>query len=205
MMIQQHTQFTLLKRAHLIALTLLSASLLSLSSASTAHAIPFLKQGVVIGYGFGLPEEVEGLEQEISNFAIGGSVMLDIPVVKLELNVLYLGQTITNRVESELANTDASEVIGDSDPVESSFLSIPVIARFNLSPIPLLDFGIGAGYERRFYLGDGEADELNYVPLSARADFKVPFVASLGIEARFSYHLADNPVHDFMAFGHVSF
>lgn len=202
---QQHTQITSLKRVYLLALTLLSVSLSPLLTASTSHAIPFLKQGAVVGYGFGMAEEIEGIESEISNFAVGGSVMLDIPVVKLELNVLYLNQTITSRLENEAVNAIVTGIAGEPDPIESSFLSIPLIARFNMSPIPLLDFGIGGGYERRFYLGDGKADELNYIPLSARADINLPFVVGLGLEARFSYHLAENPVHDFMLFGHLTF
>ena len=87
------------------------------------------------------------------------------------------------------------------------FLSIPVILRYNISPIPLLDLAFGGGYERRFVVSDGSDDglELNYIPLSVRADIKVPMLASLGVEGRFSYQLGDSDVHDLMLFAHIAF
>lgn len=185
-----------------LALTLALTSIMS--SPAQTHAIPFVKKGFTVAYGVGMADDQEGVESEISYFAGGLSLMLDIPVIKIELNTLYLNRSSDVEFKSAALN-----MIVDPDPITDHYISIPLIARFNLSPIPLLDLGIGAGYERRFYLGDkdegDESGELNYVPFSLRADIKVPMVVGFGLETRFSYHIADNPVHDFMLLGHITF
>lgn len=178
----------------------LSALLCSAVSVSPhACALPFVKVGPTVGYGVGIIPQAEDINESITTVVVGGAALLDIPVVKIEIDLLYLMQSY--EVESTLG------VINTTSTSTYSSLSIPVIARYNLSPIPLFDLGIGAGYEYRFNIGDDARDtsQSTYIPISARADFKVPMLASLGVETRFSYDLGDLSRHDFMLLAHIAF
>ena len=171
----------------------------SLSPVQQLHALPFVKVGPVVGYGTGIIDEAEGVDQTFNNFAFGVSALLDIPVIKLEVDFLYMNSTLETQTTQGMMTVTSD--------TQTNLISIPLIVRYNLSPIPLFDLGFGGGYERRFNLDDEDSDEaeFNYVPLSVRADFSVPMLASVGVEGRFSYHLADDPIHEAMLFVHAAF
>lgn len=195
-MTAHRSKLALIRRSAALCALLCSLTLIS----PPARALPFVKVGPTVGYGVGLIDQAEDLNQSLTTVVVGASALLDIPVVKVEVDLLYLMRTY--ETESTLAqdfNLKTESTL--------SFISVPVIVRYNLSPIPLFDLGIGGGYERRFAMGDdaGDNSERSFLPLSARADFKVPLLASLGVEARFAYDLSDLAEHDLMLLAHVAF
>ena len=166
--------------------------LVNFASPPQVQALPFVDTGLKIGTGTGFAtgENNPFEEADISNFAIGLAGSFDLVLVQLEINALYFNRKIE---DSEEGSTD------------DSFIAVPIIGRIDISPIPMVKLAVGGGYERRFYQGDGETPELNYLPLSARGDIKVPLVGSFGVEGRFNYQLGDDKykVHEFMIFIHA--
>lgn len=184
-----------MKRLLKLSLLLSCIGFASLTSPQTVQALPFVDTGLKIGTGTGFATGDNNplSEAEISNFAIGLAGSFDLVMVQLEINALYMNRKTEN------------SVAGVSVSVDESFIAIPVIARLDISPIPMIKLAVGGGYERRFYQGDGESPELNYLPLSVRGDVKVPLVGSFGVEGRYNHQLGDdkNKVHEFMVFIHA--
>ena len=182
---------------HLLRLSLLLSclGLAQLISPQAVQALPLVDTGLKIGTGTGFTTGDNNplKEAEISNLAVGLAGSFDLVMVQLEINALY----INRKTESSVA--------GNSVSVDESFIAVPVIGRFDISPIPMIKLAVGGGYERRFYQGDGESPELNYFPLSVRGDVKVPLVGSFGVEGRFNYQLGDDKykTHELMIFIHA--
>lgn len=166
----------------------------SLHSLERTEALPLVDIGPKIGYGTGMFSEDPPVgELTMTSLAFGVAASLDLVLIQLEADLLYL----KNTTEASVNDTKTTD--------DADFLSIPIIGRIDLSPVPMVKFAVGGGYERRFFLGDGESPELNYVPLSARADLKVPMIGAAGVEARFNYQLGDEDikVHEFMLYLHA--
>ena len=184
----------MLKQATSSLFALLALTFIIFSSGE-ARALPFVDTGLKIGYGNSMPsDELEGLE--ISNFAIGAAARADIAMLQVEFNVLYFKQT----VKYSLGGSESS--------VDADFMSFPLIARFDFSPIPFLKLAAGLGYEMRVSLEDDVEEQLNYIPLSITGDFKIPVIGSAGVEVRYSYMLDDpagGKVNDLMFFGQILF
>ncbi len=179
-----------MKFAPIHSLLLGCLSLSFLLSPSNAEALPFVDTGLKIGTGV----DVGGDDNvETNNFAIGAAASFDLVMVQLEINALYLNKTSKVTVAGLSAESDAS------------FFAVPIIGRVDISPLPMLKLAVGGGYERRFYMGDGDAPELNFLPLSVRGDIKVPLVGSFGIEGRFNMNLTDanTKAHELMVFIHA--
>lgn len=178
-----------MKRSIFLTLALLGALLTTFSVQKRAEALPFVDLGAKVGVGTGMitGNNATDTEVKLRSFGLAGS--LDLVLAQLEVNVLY--HTLTMGSESK----------------DTNFLAIPVIGRVDISPIPMFKLAVGGGYERRFYMEDkdGVDPELNYIPLSARADLKVPLIGTFGLETRFNYQLGDkdSKVHEFMIFIHA--
>ena len=175
-----------------LSLLLSCIGLAHLVSPTPAQALPFVDTGLKIGTGMGFATGNNN-DAEISNLAVGLAGSFDLVMVQLEVNALY----INRKTEGSAAGNAAS--------VDESFVAVPIIGRFDISPIPMIKLAVGGGYERRFYQGDGESPELNYLPLSVRGDVKVPLVGSFGVEGRFNYQLGDDKykTHELMIFIHA--
>ena len=168
---------------------------LSLLLAPAAHALPFIDMGAKVGMGKTLystdndmlQKSLDDLENKV--LALGVAARIQVAVIQLEANALYWGETIDGK-----ATYDA--------------LSLPLIARFDFAPVPLLKLAAGTGLEFRFPLSatdtSGE-DSLKtfqkntYVPLSLSADLSIPVIGiTAGVEARYGYELGsrvkDSPV-----------
>ena len=182
----------MLKQATSSLFALLALAFMTFSGGEV-QALPFVDTGLKIGYGNSMPsDEIDGLE--ISNFALGAAARADLAMLQVEFNVLYFKQTV--KVDG----------LGSSD-VDS--ISLPLIVRFDFSPIPVLKLAAGLGYETRISLEDTDGEtQFNYVPLSITGDFKIPVIGSAGVEVRYSYMLDDpagGKVNDLMFFGQVLF
>ncbi|MBM4290651.1 MAG: hypothetical protein FJ138_03805 [Deltaproteobacteria bacterium] len=152
------------------------------------------------GTGFGV--YTGSTSRDVSYVTGGVGARFDVLMLQLEAQITYLGATVT----------------GDHK-MDASLVSLPLMARFDLSPIPLLKLTAGAGLEQRVLLKQGDAqlfaDSAQYLPVSVCADLSVPVLGSVGLEARFSYMLSDPRVseeapkndktHDLMIFGHLFF
>ena len=185
----------MLKQATSSLFALLALAFMTFSGGE-AQALPFVDTGLKIGYGNSMPsDEIDGLE--ISNFALGAAARADLAMLQVEFNVLYFKQT----AKYSLAGSESS--------VDSDFISLPLIVRFDFSPIPVLKLAAGLGYETRISLEDTDGEtQFNYVPLSITGDFKIPVIGSAGVEVRYSYMLDDpagGKVNDLMFFGQVLF
>ena len=183
-----------------LPLALCLSTLLSLShSPKSAEAIPFLDIGPKLGYGVGLLTGVdENTDTSVSLVTGGLAASIDLVMLQLEVDLLYLRATTESSFEVLGVETTSS--------FKSSFFSVPIIGRLDISPIPMVKLAVGGGYERRFNLDDDNGDsELNYLPLSIRSDLSIPLVGAAGVEARFNYQMGDNDVkaHEFMIFIHA--
>ena len=178
-----------MRHLSIVSLVLFGTMIGHLHSVERAEAIPLLDFGPKIGYGSGVFTGSPLGDPSMNSLAFGVAASLDLVMVQLEADLLYL----KNTTEVATGSTDAE------------YVSVPIIARVDISPIPMVKFAVGGGFERRMYLGDGESSELNYVPISARADLKVPMIGSAGVEGRFNYQMGDedDKVHEFMLFLHV--
>ena len=173
---------------------------LSLSLASTglfssqASALPLIDTGFKVGTGVGVggPDDMES-----SAFSFGGVARMKIAVIQVEAALMYQRMTYELNLGPLKASTDFN------------LLDIPVIARFSVLPLVLVDLSVGAGIGYRYNLdAEGGADNsTQYLPISVYGEFKVPFVASAGLEARFNYSLedVDEPIHEAMLFGQLFF
>ena len=148
---------------------------------------------------------LEGPDYSVSAYGIGAT--LKVIMVEAEVNLLYHTTTVTD---------------SDSDQTSDfSYLAVPIIARLDISPIPLLSLAIGGGIENRFFLSQSEdgGDDLYessvlYMPLSLKAGISIPGVG-LGVtaEARYSHQLGallkepmdEVKVHNTMFFFGVTF
>jgi hypothetical protein len=174
---------------------------LSLSLASTglfssqASALPLIDTGFKVGTGVGVGGP-DGLES--SAFSFGGVARMKIAVLQVETSLMY--QRLN--YESDLGS------FGKSSST-LNIIDIPVIGRFSVLPLVLFDLSVGAGIGYRYNLdAEGEAESsTQYIPISVYGEFKVPFVASAGLEARFNYSLedVDEPIHEAMLFGQLFF
>ena len=183
-----------------LSLTLLTLTFMSpLVPTQQAQAIPFLDVGPKLGYGVGIlsGDNTENIDSNTTITAFGMAGSFDLVMLQLEVNVLYLKAAYEQSINILGAKTTTKD--------EADFLAIPIIGRFDISPIPMVKLALGGGYERRFYLGDGDSPELNYMPLSVRADLKVPMIGAVGIEGRFNYQLGDDDIknNEFMVFLHA--
>ena len=177
------------------ALICLSALITALTPASPASALPFVDLGPSVGKGFGI---YMGDGKRDTSYVGGGlAARLDVLMFQVEVQL----------------NGLLADVTGDKK-TEASFFSMPVMARFDISPIPLIKLTVGLGIEQRFLLkqsGDKLfADSAQFLPISASADFSIPVIGSIGVEARFSPMLSEpapsaDKTHDFMIFGHFFF
>ncbi len=169
---------------------------LALLFAPAAHALPFIDMGAKVGMGKTLYKTDDSESQKAFDdleenkiLALGVVARFQVAVVQLEANALYWGETIDSK-----ATYDA--------------LSLPLMARFDFAPIPLLKLAAGTGLEFRFplaatdSLGDDALDSYQkntYVPLSLSADLSIPVVGiTAGVEARYGYELGsrvkDSPI-----------
>ena len=196
---------TLIRRAPLKLALALTIFLVPLS----AQALPGIgfSAGLVGGFGTGyadfgdLPEP--DVDYSLSAFGLGAT--LKVIMIEAEVDLLYHTTTIT----------------GDNETNDFSYLAIPIIARLDISPIPLLSLAIGGGIENRFFLSQSEEgqDDLYessvlYMPLSLKAGLSIPGVG-LGVtaEARYSHQLGallkepvdEVKIHNTMFFFGVTF
>ncbi len=183
-----------------LSLTLLTLTFMSaLVPTQQAQALPFLDVGPKLGYGVGIlsGDNTEDIDSNTTITAFGVAGSFDVVMLQLEVNVLYLKAAYEQNINILGTKTTAKS--------EADFLAIPIIGRFDISPIPMVKLALGGGYERRFYLGDGDSPELNYMPLSVRADLKVPMIGAVGIEGRFNYQLGDDDIknNELMVFLHA--
>ena len=183
-----------------IPLMLSLSALLSLSpSPKNAEALPFLDVGPKVGYGVGVFTGLDSKANQSSELLAGGiAATFDLVMIQLEVDLLY----INAKTESSL---DLAGVEQESSS-SSSFFAMPIIGRLDISPVPMFKLALGGGYERRFSLEDDAGDtELNYLPLSVRADLKIPLIGTAGIEGRFNYQMGDEDIkaHEFMLYLHA--
>ena len=178
-----------MNRSFLNTIALLGTLLATMAMNQRAEALPFVDVGLKAGFGSGVVsgDVPDDAEFDITTTAVGLAGSFDLAVLQLEINVLY--HTLT---------------VEESDV---NFWAIPIIGRFDISPVPMFKLAIGGGFERRFYTEDKEGvdPELNYVPLSVRSDFSIPLVGTLGVEGRFNYQLGDDDIkiHETMIFVHA--
>ena len=183
----------LLSALKALALTL-SVSLASTGLfSSQASALPLIDTGFKLGTGVGTnPPDGSSL----STFSFGGVARMKLAVLQVETSLMY--QRLN--YESDL---------GSFGKFSSTLnmIDIPVIGRFSVLPLVLFDLSVGTGLGYRYNLDSegGTNKAFQYLPLSIYGEFKVPFVASAGLEARFNYFLEDNPVHEAMLFGQLFF
>ena len=186
---------TPLRLARIGALLCLAA-LAALTPARRAAALPFVDIGPVAGTGFGV---YMGSGTRDTTYIAGGlGARFDLLMVQLEAQLNYLSATVTGDQKSD-----------------ASFFSTPIMARFDISPVPMLKLTIGGGFEHRQTLKQSNGNKLfsdaaEYIPVSVCADFKIPLVGAVGVEGRFSYMLSDpaaggDKTHDLMVFGHFFF
>ena len=153
--------------------------------AGSASALPFVDMGIKLGYGnVSLSDEDDELQKildeiDVDLFAAGVAARIQVLMVQVEANALYW---------SESWDTDASYTA----------LSLPIIARLDFAPIPMLKLAAGTGLEFQFPLaaenaqGADAMDSLQssmYLPLSASADLTLPAIGTIGLEARYGYEL----------------
>lgn len=159
----------------------------------SAYALPFIDVGPKVLTGFG----VLGPENSSLKLYGGGiAARFKLPFVALEVNTLYLSSQYTYG-----SGITASE---------SSFgsISVPILFRASLLPLPIVDLSLGAGYERRFYVGDHVEDNYSdLIPIAISGDFSIPVIGTAGVEARFNYSLedTDKPTHEVMLLAHLLF
>ncbi|MGC6419043.1 MAG: hypothetical protein ACON3Z_18095 [Bradymonadia bacterium] len=154
--------------------------------AGSASALPFVDMGIKLGYGNLSPSHDDSDVQkaldevDVGLFAAGVAARIQVLMVQVEANALYW---------SESYDSEASY----------SALSLPIIARLDFAPIPLLKLAAGTGLEFQFPLaakgpsGDDAMDQLQsstYLPLSASADLTLPALGTIGLEARYGYELS---------------
>ena len=144
--------------------------------------------GVRLGVGVGLPNDDAGGDdaEDITAFAIGGAWKLDLPLLDVEVDLLY----------TRLSSTDSET---DKDAA-NTYLSIPVLARVGIPLVPLLS--VGAGLEMRYWLGatvDGDdvdgADDFYestvfYLPLLLAVDLDLS-VIQLSVDARYEFQITN--------------
>ncbi len=190
---------TPLRLARIGALLCLAA-LAALTPTRRAAALPFVDIGPVAGTGFGI---YMGSGTRDTTYIAGGlGARFDLLMIQLEAQVNYLSATVTGGEKSDVS-------------FDASFLSLPVMARFDISPVPMLKLTIGGGFEHRQTLKQSKdvklfSDAAEYIPVSLCADFKIPVVGAVGVEGRFSYMLSEPPAgsdktHDLMVFAHFFF
>jgi hypothetical protein len=193
-----HTTSPLRARLTLTTLCLTALTTLCLTAltpAQQASALPFVDLGPSIGKGFGV---YMGDGKRDTSYVGGGvAARLDLMIVQVEAQLNYI----------------SADVTGDQK-TEASFFSLPVMARLDLSPVPMLKLAVGLGIEHRTLLKQSGAklfaDSAQLLPISASADISIPLLGTLGLEARFSPMLSEPApsvarTHDFMLFGHFLF
>lgn len=152
--------------------TLIAMSALVLGVATSAHALG-IKKGLKLGVGTSYVDTPSGLEEaDYSPWAVGGALVLELPVIKLEADVLYRAY-----------NGDESR------------LGIPVLAKVSVLPLPLISLEVGAGLEPRFVLNTEAPDDsyestVWYLPVAVEGTFDLQ-VIKVGAEIRYEYQLTD--------------
>ena len=180
--------------SHLSALTLTALTALSFTP-HTAQALPLINTGLKAGVGMGLggPDPVSA-----SYMAFGPSARLDLIVAHVELSALYMKQNL----EADLGSFGKAET-------DLNLVSIPLIARVDISPVPGFKLSLGGGLGIRYNLDaeDGQESTSEFVPVSVCADVSMPLIGTVGAEARFNYNLADvdEPMHEGLLFVHAYF
>ena len=152
---------------------------------SSAMALPFVDMGIKLGMGdMQYSNDDSSIQRQLDDadnslFAMGVAARFQLAMIQLEANALYWSETGA----------------GDSS---YKALSVPVIGRIDFAPIPLLKLAAGTGLEFQFPLAaTGPADndikdsfqQSLYLPLSVAADFTLPAIGTLGVEARYGYEL----------------
>ena len=159
---------------------------------SSAMALPFIDMGIKLGMGDMQYTHDDSTEQKAldeadsSLFALGVAARFQLAIIQLEANALYWSET------------------GEGDSSYKA-LSLPVIARLDFAPVPLLKLAAGTGLEFQFPLAATGPDDSDikdsvqqslYLPLSVSADFTLPAIGTLGVEARYGYELTSKLKED---------
>ncbi len=186
---------------------------------SAAYAIPFIKVGPKVGYGkllpLDLPGSIKSSDETVT--AIGAGAMFSLLMVQLEANVLYASSDFST--SSVISSLTATEVKFKNN---FSTINVPVIARFNFSPIPLLNLALGAGYEQRVLVSAESASKdvsssmnntASYLPISLNIGGDIPMLFNVSLELRYSHQLTSwykdsankTTYDDFMAFASIYF
>jgi hypothetical protein len=172
-----------MKRLSLPLLLSLSALFTLNPSLNRAEALPFLDIGPKVGFGVGLDSKMSTNSDIIAG---GLAASFDLVMIQLEVNMLYINTT----------------PVGSSASYNT--LGLPIIGRFDISPVPMFKLALGGGYERRFSFGDdAEGAEQNYIPLSVRSDLSIPLVGAVGVEGRFNVALGENSGNELMLYLHA--
>ncbi|MFN3198680.1 MAG: hypothetical protein ACE366_09745 [Bradymonadia bacterium] len=161
----------------LLSLTVMAALVLGVATSANALGI---KKGVKLGVGtssFDLPDGTPEPD-DYSPFAIGGALVLELPVITVEADLMYRS-----------FNSDETR------------LGIPVLAKVGLLPLPLVNLSLGAGLEPRWALSteapDGTTEDMVwYLPVALEGSFDLQ-VVKVGAEIRYEYQLTNETKSDF--------
>jgi hypothetical protein len=147
---------------------------------ASTSALALGQFGVRVGTGASFPdgEGADDVDAAVP-FAIGAAFRFDLAMLALEADALYW------RNSYEAGEEDVSE----------NRLALPVTARLDISPVPVLGLEIGAGVEPRFLhdgddLGGEQKSTVWYLPvvLGATIDLQV---LTLNGELRYERQLTD--------------
>ena len=165
-----------------------AAAAIALTAAAPAFALG--KFGARVGSGVSFYNiDIEGAsEPDITPFAIGAAFKLGLGPIGVEADALYWSHT------------------SDDNGVETSEtrLALPVMGKFDISPLPVIKVEIGAGIEPRFLLSaertqngkttdesDGQKGMVMYIPVSLGAGLNLQ-VLELNLEARYERQITDH-------------
>ena len=153
---------------------------------ANALALPFVDMGIKLGHGsISLSHSDSAVQKRLDEtetplFTIGAVARMQVLMVQIEANALYWSES------------------GEGDSSYKA-LSLPIIARLDFAPIPMLKLAAGTGLEFQFPLAaeDAEGNDVKdsfrqgmFLPLSVTADLTVPAIGTLGVEVRYGYELS---------------
>lgn len=153
---------------------------------SAAPAMALGTFGAKLGVGLsnsydGLPDGASIDEDQPSTFIIGAAWKMDVAMIRVEANALYWSDT-----------NDA----GAKDTKVNS-MALPVLAKFDISPLPILKLSFGAGLEPRYLLSTTGIDESDletmvmYMPIAIEGAINLQ-VISIGLELRYERQLTSS-------------
>ncbi len=160
---------------------ILSGMVVGAGLLASTSAMALGQFGVRVGTGASFPDG-EGADDVDGGvpFAAGAAFRFDLAMLALEADALYWRNTYE---------------VGDEELKENR-LALPVTARLDISPVPILGLEVGAGVEPRFLLdgdkfgGEEQKSAIWYLPvvLGATIDLQV---LTLNGEIRYERQLSD--------------